>query len=633
MTEIDASEYMDRCREAVEAEGLPFDERLARAASMTGPDLVYVLKMHRDRAPKAAALPVYDGPPPATLEEGIALMDEIGSKWSDLSEETDAAILALQAERIAAAEPGPVDQALAPLEDEPAGIPDGESSTAAAEPADDGGASSYFEMEIRGAVDRAIRDGKAVDAAALVAEYAETVGGPERVESIILEAKTAAKAERAERERQVQADAAGAAFKAADEATERAEIEREARAILEHGTPIDVHRKAFAALHSGDQEIGDVWLMAAMTQAAITTAGIQPGFSGRKGAGKSHGTRAALHLHPPEFVIDGSFSNKALMYDGGIPPGSIVYSDDTILNPETASMIKRATTGFQKGIEHRTVNKNGGRNTAERLTIPPRCLFAFSSVYDAGDDEIRDRQYLISLAPTKEDDKKWLDFLKERLAAGREEFPTTREVLVIREMIRQIKCNVYRVRIPFADRLAFKAPGAKRDVLMFFDFLQASAILHYLQREHRTGADGFIEVDAAPADLANALEIFQASEQTQVYKLGKDERALLTWLGEHADPATGIEETEVIRKYGEAFGRDRGTIRRLLYGRDGNGGIVNKVPGVDKVLEARHGAAGKSPKNVIYVGAAAVTLGEFGDFVTLLKPRKGDPGDPEVIHK
>ena len=410
-------------------------------------------------------------------------------------------------------------------------------------------------------------------------------------------------------------------------------IDSEARRILEHGDPIDYHRKAFAKLHSGDREIGDVWLMAGMTQAAITTAGIQPGFSGKKGAGKSHGTRTALHLHPPEYVIDGSFSNRALLYDT-IPPGSIIYSDDTYLPPDTASMIKRAMTGFQTGIEHRTVNKNGGRNVAERLKIPHRCLFAFSSVYDAGDDEIQDRQYLISLAPTAEDDKRWLDFLKERLEAGCEEFPVTRDVLVCREMIRQVKAHAFRVRIPFIGRIAFAAPGAKRDVLMFFDFLQASAILHYLQREHRTGTDGIIEVDADEADYHNAVEIFQASEQTRAFKIGKAERALLQWIGEHSTPGEGIEESKVIREYGEKFKANRATIRRLLYGRDGNGGLVNKVPGVDKVMEARHTPGGKSQKNIIYVdslAAAAVSLGEFVAFVELRPPVKGDPGDPGVI--
>lgn len=557
------------------------------------------------RTVSAAVLPVYDGPPPATLEHGIALMDGIGSKWSALSEETNTAILAHQADAIATA--------------------DAETAAPADQGAGDGGASSYAEMEIRGAVDGAVSDGRAVDVAALVAEWSAMVGGAERVEAIIADAKGEAKAERVDRERQTAANHAAAVFKETDKAIEKKALEDEARRILTSGAPIDYHRNAFAALHSGDREIGDVWLMAGMTQAAVTTTGIQPGFSGRKGAGKSSGTRAALHLHPPEYVIDGSFSNKALLYDGSIPAGTIFYSDDTYLQPETASMIKRAMTGFQSGIEHRTVNKSAGSNVSQRLTIPARCLFAFSAVYDTGDDEIQDRQYLISLAPTDEDDKRFLDFLKERLGAGREEYPVTREVLVCREMIRQVKSHTFRVRIPFVDRIAFAVPGAKRDILMFFDFLMASAVLHYLQREHAAGPDGIITVDAAEADFHNAVTIFQASEQTRAYKIGKPERALLQWLGENSTRAEGIEESKVIREYGGCNKINRATIRRLLYGRDSNGGLVNKVPGVDKVQEVRQAAGGKSQMNIIYVNstaAAVVSLNEFDDFV-ILQPAKG----------
>lgn len=52
---------------------------------------------------------------------------------------------------------------------------------------EDGVAPSYAEMEIRGAVDAAIRKGHAVDVAALVAEWGAIAGGAERVEAIISE--------------------------------------------------------------------------------------------------------------------------------------------------------------------------------------------------------------------------------------------------------------------------------------------------------------------------------------------------------------------------------------------------------------------------------------------------------------
>ena len=358
----------------------------------------------------------------------------------------------------------------------------------------------------------------------------------------------------------------------------------EAIELLTSGDPIAYHRKAFEILHSGDHEIADVWLMGAMTQAALTTEGIQPGFTGKKGAGKSSGTRAALWLHPREYIEDGSFSQKGLLYDRDLPPGMIFYADDTYMDGEMMSMIKRAMTCFQEGITHKTVNKVDGANVGVKLAIPPRCLFSFSSVHSSGDSELRDRQYLISLSPTPADDKRFINHLLTRLADGQEKYPITREVLVCREMIRQIKQKVFRPIVPFRDRLTFSDPGARRDNTIFLDFVQASAVLHHMRRRRITNDDGTITVFAEDDDFRVATMIFQASEQTRRFKISKNERALLTWLANQPDVATfGITEQEIVTRYGAVSGSSRSSIRADLYGRhpeSGDSGICNTVPGV-----------------------------------------------------
>lgn len=75
-------------------------------------------------ARRPPALPRYTGPPPATIEEGDALIKEIGRTYSGLSEETTAAIMHLR--------PAEADR----LTDGPTGIPEAETSTAAAAPPD-----------------------------------------------------------------------------------------------------------------------------------------------------------------------------------------------------------------------------------------------------------------------------------------------------------------------------------------------------------------------------------------------------------------------------------------------------------------------------------------------------------------
>ncbi len=103
---------------ALEAEGLPYDHRLATVAH----DYHDLRKMTRERAAKREALPRYDGPPPETIAEGDALIKEIGQTYSGLSDEATAAIMHLrgEADRLAAAET---------VEDQVAGIPEAEPAT------------------------------------------------------------------------------------------------------------------------------------------------------------------------------------------------------------------------------------------------------------------------------------------------------------------------------------------------------------------------------------------------------------------------------------------------------------------------------------------------------------------------
>ncbi|MEI6841197.1 MAG: hypothetical protein WCK53_08020 [Methanomicrobiales archaeon] len=355
------------------------------------------------------------------------------------------------------------------------------------------------------------------------------------------------------------------------------EIHTEALTILTTGDPIKTFSDTFSTLHSGDGEIGKVFLCSWAVQCATTTTGIQPGLDGRKGSGKTSGARAAIHLYPQEYVFDTSFSNKALFYDKRIQPGCVVFSDDTTLPAELATTIKRAMSKFQTGTEHLTVEKTDtGTIQSKRVKIPERVTFIFTAVYDSGDDEILDRQYRLSLAPDAAAGERFTQFLKDRMKSGREEYPITREVRVCREMLRIMKSQLFRVKIPFSDDIIFSDTDARRDMIMLFDFIQASAVIHSIQRE-QVEENGIIDLTATTDDFNTASEIFKASENTRLFRLSKDERALLDWLADHSK-LEGITETDIIKKWGAEAGYNRMRIRRLLYGEDDKAGLVNKVP-------------------------------------------------------
>ena len=144
-----------------------------------------------------------------------------------------------------------------------------------------------------------------------------------------------------------------------------------------------------------------------------------------------------------------------------------------------------------------------------------------------------------------------------------------------------MKSQLFRVKIPFSDDIIFSDTDARRDMIMLFDFIQASAAIHFMKREQvQVQADGIIELTATTEDFRTASEIFQASEDTRLFRLSKDERALLDWLAEHSK-VEGITETDILKKWGEETGYNRMRIRRLLYGQDDKAdkaGLVNKVP-------------------------------------------------------
>ena len=414
-------------------------------------------------------------------------------------------------------------------------------------------------------------------------------------------------------------------------------FEDEAFEIIRSGKVISFFRETYKTLHSGDSEICDIVTLAGAAAAATTSKGIQPGFSGMKGAGKTTGTRAALHLWPEEYIVDGGLSNKALFYHESLVPGCAVFSDDTYLPEDLLQSIKAAMSAFQQGAVYLTVGKGPkGGNVAIKKKIPPRTIFLFTSIDDSGDQELSDRQYKLSLQPGVDAKKNRIKFLQERMEEGREELPLTREVQICRQILRTIKAKTFKVRIPFSKGLKFSNINNMRDIEQFYDFLQAVTILNYPNRSSVADATGLITITAVEEDFDIAKTIYKAADDTRQYKITKQERALIDWLCEN-HKVDGITEGDLISQFGNK--RDgkivekvsRGTVRRLLYGKDGGGGLCNKVPGVyvqKEQIPNKHDRDSKILANVIYCDPALKSsLSDYMDFVTL---KSDNPGPPLV---
>nr|WP_319539426.1 hypothetical protein [uncultured Methanospirillum sp.] len=403
------------------------------------------------------------------------------------------------------------------------------------------------------------------------------------------------------------------------------ELISDALRVIRSGKVLETFREVYKTLHSGDQEICDIITISGAVGAAKTTKGIQPGFSGHKGAGKTSGSIASLHLWPEEYVISGGLSNKALFYRENILPGSVVFSDDTYLQEDLMQAIKAAMSSYQQGSIYFTVGKVGGVNTGIEKRIPERTTFIFTSIDDTGDAELADRQYKLSLNPDQYQKQGRIDFFLSRMEEGREELPITPGVILCRQILRQIKEHIFRVHMPFARRLKFSNLDNMRDTEQLVDFIQGITILNYPNRSPITDEDGITTLQATEEDFFTAMTIFKSADDTREFKLTKNERGLLDWLCEN-HRTDGMPESKIVSDFGGPRKIPRTSCRRLLYGKDGDGGICSKVPGVFMQKETRPTERDRDCKtitNVIFVNPALkTTLDNFGQFCILMPEKQ-----------
>lgn len=370
------------------------------------------------------------------------------------------------------------------------------------------------------------------------------------------------------------------------------EIQQEAIEILTSGDPLRKIRETYGTLHSGDQEVIDVFVIGFCAGSATNSQGVQPALTGSKGAGKTSAAQAATHLLPREYLLSGTFSNKALLYCG-LKPGMVLFSDDTVLSEDINDLIKRAMSNYQQPTEYLTLD--GDRNPVT-LTIPPRQTFLFTSISDQGDDQLSDRQYKVGIDVDPERDQKYAEYLQKKAITGEPDYPTSRDVLICRAIFREIRKNLYRVEMPFFRYVKWNDTTRRRVMRFHLDFVAGMAILNHRRREQgEPDENGVITLTATPEDLTGADPIFETNEDTRKLSLTREERALWEFFisqNREEIPLPDLKEAYTTA-YKHQTGRDLTdtTFRRMLYGRsdrsrgpDG-GGLIGKLPGAEKFKE------------------------------------------------
>jgi len=411
-------------------------------------------------------------------------------------------------------------------------------------------------------------------------------------------------------------------------------LQEQATAILSDGDPLQVLRAAFLDLHIGDRVVLDAVVFGACVQRSLTATGIHPSLSGSRGAGKTSSVKAALHLMPPEDVLESSFSSKALLYDENVTEGMIIFSDDTTLHNDLQELIKKAMSNFQHVTEHRTVEKVNGKMMTTTVTLPPRQMFIFTSVGDTGDDQLNDRQYKIGIEQNPASDSGFSAAVLRKAQDGTPEYPLTGAVLLCRELLRQVRQRRYVVTVPFAGRMTFQMVSERRDMRMFLDFVQASAILHARQRLPAEMSPALAEdlknrgitprsvtvIAADEEDFAIARAAFHVIADTRSLNLTKFQREVLACILEHQSGVSGIALPDLVEHLagnGRRRQATRNNIWRSLHGRDGVGGLLDKAPGLDWWQGKRHDDIGPIVNFYRAPEGLKETLFGFQEFVTL----------------
>lgn len=357
-----------------------------------------------------------------------------------------------------------------------------------------------------------------------------------------------------------------AAIKKAEEeaAQHNAVLEKRAMEILDTGDPILEIKQGYALNHFGDDEVYRAVVYASVLQSSVTTKGLQVYINGEKGAGKSSSLKAAIHLLPQEWVVDSSFSSKALYYES-LPEKSIIILDDSALNDEQVTLLKRCITNFQCETHHKTVINH----QIKRMAIPPRILWLGTSVMEEGDEQFRDRFVALSIRNERIDDEEYVRWELERRGQGRKEIETNKAVELSRAILRHFREREFIVE--GIEKIKFSYVNDRRLVNMFLDFVEASAILHYRQRKHTVSQGSpIITVEPNMNDIHNAqsFSFFRLLDPEAEGRLSRACIALDQIIQENMKPGKHKEYSEAdLAKVGN---KTIQSIRKLLYGKDGN---------------------------------------------------------------
>lgn len=297
------------------------------------------------------------------------------------------------------------------------------------------------------------------------------------------------------------------------------EVDAIAREIMDTGDPVQFILDTHQTIHKGDLDTALTLLLSLGAQSGLNTGGIQPKISGEAAKGKTHCVRAMTHLVPKTWMLETNVSDKALYYMDMLP-GSVIFCDDVKLSEALESILKRSTSNFQNGDTWTTLDKD---RVAEEHTIPPRIAFWLTSVDDNDQMQLLTRQFGGSVNESYEQDNTVCEFQLKQASIGAIEYPENAEVLICREIIRDLKESTHIVDIPFAENIIWNDKVNRRNSTIFLDMIRAFAVL----RKHQRPTSEDNHVVALIEDYNDAKTLYGGRAELQGTKLTPNEKKVV----------------------------------------------------------------------------------------------------------
>jgi hypothetical protein len=159
---------------------------------------------------------------------------------------------------------------------------------------------------------------------------------------------------------------------------------------------------------------------------------------------------------------------------------------------------------------------------------------------------------------------------KHEAASGGNGQEINTEVLICRRMYGELNPNLFKVKIPFVDRIYLQDTSNSRIFPMFLDMVRGFATFKWKQRTFDSGGYLLAEIE----DFERAKRLFEAQKENTVTKMNENERKIIQCIASKGECTINDISSSTDIKYQ--------SVRRALVGRTDKdvGGLLDKIKGL-----------------------------------------------------